>query len=241
MRICYRDMNEDTSASQNPYAAPQAPTELAPGLNESHGPRWEQPGPVIVRFFQTIGDLLSGGSSLFFQQMRREGGWLAPLGFSLMATLLFGFVATLVENLLELRKGDSDWQTILIVQVVFMLAIPVVAALQLVLLSTVIHAILCVLHSACYPLETTFRVVAYASGCAAPLVIFPGNSGSVINVIVTLTLIAIGLREAQQTSTAKAAVATGLPLLLCIGGVVLVIWQLDALGMLDRLKELLEE
>src|SRR6266542_90051 len=75
--------------------------------------------------------------------------------------------------------------------------------------------------------ETTFRVVCFAEGSASPLLVIP-FCGGLITGIWKVVLYCIGLARSHETDTGRAVIAVLLPLIVCCGGFLLLMF--GALG-----------
>lgn len=228
-------------SEENPFAAPQSLPETPVIVGPRTGPRWEQTGFVLMRLLGTVADCLGARWVEFFRTMRREGGYFAPLAFCVLSSLLFGSVGGLIENLLELGRNETDWEAIFWTQVGIVLLMPPLVALQLFMVSALHHAVLYMLRGARHPFETTFRVVAYSTGSAMPFAMIPRTSGTVLNLAAMVAFIAVGLCQAHEISKGKAIAAVTLSFTVCIGGLVIAVLEMNALGLLDWLSELIAD
>jgi hypothetical protein len=89
--------------------------------------------------------------------------------------------------------------------------------------SAILHVCLVIVGGAKQSFETTFRVVCFAEGSAGPLIIIP-FCGGLITGIWKLVLYCIGLAHAHETDTGRAVIAVLLPLIVCCGGFLLLIF-----------------
>jgi len=196
---------------------------LPPGPGDRSGPPWEQPGPWLGRFVDTVKGVLTEPTRTF-AHMRREGGLTAPLRFAVIG-LIVGSVASLVFQAVGAGAslapflGDRTPGAASILGT--LIIVPVVATVSLFLFSGLFHLMLLLLNGARHPFETTFRTYAYVSGATALLGLVP-VCGGLIGAVWSVVAAIIGLTETQDTSTGTAAVAVLVPLAVCCGAVVIV-------------------
>jgi hypothetical protein len=187
------------------------------------GPPWEQEGPAVARFVDTAKGVLLDPTSLF-RGMRREGGLGAPLAYALIG-ILFGAIAAFALQFMfrgfvpgmGFGYGRINPARFLAAPFALIAVVPlivVVATIGVFIQSGLTHLMLVLLGSARFPFETTFRVSAYSHGSSGLLNVVPicgGILGAVWGVVVNI----IGLAQAQETSTGKAAAAVLAPAVLC--------------------------
>lgn len=210
---------------------------LPPGAGNKSGPAWEQPGPWLGRFVDTVKGVLMEPTRTF-AGMRREGGLAVPLSFAVIG-LIVGSLASLAFQAIGagaslapfLRDSAPGVGSVLATVIV----IPVVATITLFVFAGLFHVMLLLLNGARHPFETTFRTYAYASGATALFGLLPvcgGLIGAVWSVVATI----IGLTQTQETSTGTAAVAVLVPVAVCCGAALLVFGtSLLVLGALSAL------
>jgi hypothetical protein len=73
------------------------------------------------------------------------------------------------------------------------------------------------------PFEATFRVLAFSQGSTGPLQMIP-VCGGLIAFVWWLVCDCIGLARAHETSTGRAVIAVLLPLIVCCGGFLLLMF-----------------
>jgi hypothetical protein len=182
------------------------------------GPRWEDDGPALARFVDTArGVLLEPAAT--FSNMRREGGLGPPLLYGIIGVAVGSLTGLLLQMATPFGfpAGASDIRSpvpVFLLLPLLVVTIPCIGIVGLFLASGIYHVILLLLGGARYGFETTFRVVAYASGSTSPLGVIPfcgGIIGGVWGIVVTI----IGLARAHETSTGKAAAAVLLPIAAC--------------------------
>jgi hypothetical protein len=214
----------------NPYASPTSIPEMpspAP-FGEYWGPRtgppWERDGASFASFMATLKQAYSS-PQLLFREMRREGGLMAPLGFSFAGGMVGGLATFCYQIGLQVfmlqvanppNMGGQAAAPLAVTAVMFAVMIPVGIVLQAFLGSAIFHLCLMVVGGANQSFETTFRVVTYSSGCAAPLGLIP-ICGPYIQSIFALVLNGMGFAYAHETSGTRATFAVLLPVIVCCG------------------------
>ena len=160
---------------------------------------------AVIAFYLVI-SVVAAGVQLFWHSV------LPPFGFGALAELM--------------RERDSMRS-----EVLSFLFSPVLALIVLYVVAGVAHVMLSLLRANKNGFETTTRVVAFSHGPAL-FVIVP-YVGSVIGGIWTLVLAIIGFREAQETTTGKAAAAVLIPIFLLGCLIVVLAIAIAALGLLN--------
>jgi hypothetical protein len=154
--------------------------------------------------------------------MRREGGLQAPLAFAAIGVLI-GAIATAVWDTLfrglSLGAGAGYYPTLPIMgggaaSMGLLVVTPLVALLFVVAGAGVYHLLLLLFDGARQPFETTCRVVAYATGATAVLQALP-FCGSIVAAVWSLVATIVGLAQAHEIPTGKAAAAVVVPLVVC--------------------------
>jgi len=162
-----------------------------------------------------------------FRVMRREGGWAEPLGFAvlvgsvgvwaaqawdmLMRTLLAGIAGT----------GAQEIAAANIAEVWFALFAPFLVCAATFFGAALVHLLLLMFGGAPQPYETTFRVVCY-SWSVGVFNIIP-ICGVLVGTVWRIVVQIIGVREAQEVPTGRAAAAVLVPVLLACFCLVLVV------------------
>jgi hypothetical protein len=207
-----------------PPDAPIAPSEPTPPADSGgwtppprpplpDGPAWERGGPIFGRVIDTAREVLFHPQA-FFRAMPRTAGLGPSLTFYLLtamvgmaASVLFQFVITSAGHRDQLLFGGI----FLLVAFVFG---PVMLIVGAFIGSAIYHLMLLLFGAARHPFETTFRVVTYSSGATSLLAIIP-ICGGLVGGIWQIVAIIIGLAEAQETTTGKAAAAVLIPAVIC--------------------------
>jgi hypothetical protein len=178
------------------------------------GPPWEQAGPSFQSFIDTAkGALLDTAPT--FRRMRREGGLVNPLIYSLIGGLI-SVLVSVIWNSLGLvapmgQYGGMGAGAGLVGGLIFGAC---AVTIGIFIGSGIIHLMLMLLGGQKFPFETTFRTIAYAQGSASPIGIVP-FCGGFIAMLWGLYAMIIGLSETQEISVGKAAGAVLIPVLIC--------------------------
>jgi hypothetical protein len=177
------------------------------------GPAWERQGPIFGRVIDTARDVLFHPQA-FFRAMPRTAG----LGPSLTFYLLTGIVGLIASALFQFVISSAGHRDQMFLGGIFLLATIVLGPVMLIIGafigSGIYHLMLMLFGAARHPFETTFRVVTYSAGAASLLAIIP-FCGGVVGGIWQIVAIIIGLTEAHETTTGKAAAAVLIPLAIC--------------------------
>ena len=212
------------------------------------GPPWERRGSFLDlgAMGRTIGGVLLDAPNTF-RTMKRDGGVAAPpvllaarcrllLGGRGLGrcpgTVLFRFGGGEANPLYEMIGMEPG--TLMMLQV---LMAPVLCVLVWFIWSGIAHLFLMLVGGARSSFETTLRVMAYAMGATAVFQLVP-ICGGLIGLLWGLVVEIIGLAEAHETSTGRAAAAVLLPIVLCCLCVVIGALVAVAMGvsLLDGLK-----
>jgi hypothetical protein len=221
----------------NPYASPMSLPDVPPtqGAGEYWGPRtgppWERDGASINSFWATI-KLAYSSPQFLFRDMRREGGFAAPLLYAIAGAAIGGVVAlcynigfqVVMMQVVANQPGMAGPQvnpamSIPILIVIGIIGIPLGAVIQSFVGAGIYHVCLMLLGGARQPYETTFRVVSYSSGSASLLALIP-ICGPYVQGIVGLVFTGMGLAYAHETTGVKATFAVLLPVIVCCGAAI---------------------
>jgi len=164
-----------------------------------------------------------------FKAMKREGGLGEPLLYAIIGGT-FGGVFALTYNF-ALRSftpfgdrhnalahlfGGLSWIFLLVLTPLFVVIGVFVA-------SAILHVCLMIVGGAKQSFETTFRVVCFAEGSVSPLLVIPFCGGLIVG-IWKVILYCIGLARAHETDTGRAVIAVLLPLVVCCGAFLLLMF-----------------
>ena len=190
--------------------------------------------PMFTAFIETLQMVLSR-PTVAFTAMRREGGMSDPLIYVLIGGT-FGLIIYFCYNFLFQSFGvfadrNNPMAHLGLVGVWWILMLvlaPIFIVIGVFINSAIVHLCLMLVGGAKQPFETTFRVICFAAGSVGPLLVVPFCGGLVAGVW-RIVLECIGLARAHETDTGRAVLAVLLPLVLCCGGVFLLI-MLGAFG-----------
>ena len=164
-----------------------------------------------------------------FKAMKREGGLGEPLLYAIIGGT-FGGVFALTYNF-ALRSftpfgdrhnalahlfGGLSWIFLLVLTPLFVVIGVFVA-------SAILHVCLMIVGGAKQSFENTFRVVCFAEGSVSPLLVIPFCGGLIVG-IWKVILYCIGLARAHETDTGRAVIAVLLPLVVCCGAFLLLMF-----------------
>jgi len=225
--------------SQFPELAATAPAAPPPQtgatlISEPAAPRsglpWDerQTKGLFNAFIETL-QMVLGKPVVAFTAMKREGGLGEPLLYAVIGGT-FGGVFAVTYNFalrsfgsfgdrhgaMEHLFGGIGWIFLLILT-------PLFVAIGMFVVSAILHVCLMIVKGAKQSFETTFRVVCFAEGSVSPLLVIP-FCGGVITGIWKIVLYCIGLARAHETETVRAVIAVLLPLIVCCGGCLLLIF-----------------
>src|SRR5437667_12765126 len=216
-------------------ASGEAPPQIgATSVRETLAPRsglpWDerQTKGLFNAFIETLQMVLSRPVAAF-TAMKREGGLGEPL---LYATIggTFGVVFAITYNFV-LRsftpfadRHDALPHLFAGLGWIFLLVLtPLFVVIGMFVASAILHVCLMIVGGAKQSFETTFRVVCFAEGSASPLLVIPFCGGFIVG-IWKIVLYCIGLTHAHETDTGRVVIAVLLPLIVCCGGFLLLIF-----------------
>jgi len=205
------------------------PEEEAAAVSEDHdGPPWENRSKsgMAQAVLETIKAVLFN-PSIAFSQMKRSGGFSAPLKYLLLVGGVASYIATVYDIIYQHVHGyptpGHDWTieyvhhpasyaVFLLIFAVFML--PLVIVTGAFIYSWVLHLCLRLFGAAKRPYETTLRVVCYSFGSNAVWRLIP-LFGSYVFLISSIMVTAVGIARAHEISIGKALIAVLLPAVFC--------------------------
>src|SRR6266566_4044825 len=209
-----------------PSAAPTSTT-----VAGRTGLPWEhlQERGFFNAFIETLSMVLTRLAEAF-SVMKREGGLGEPLIYALIGGSVGGIVAFLFSlgfrsiGLFADRNNSLAAMTGMgIGSVAMIILLPLFIVIFLFIWSALAHLCLMIVGGAKQSFETTFRVFAFTQGSAGPLQIIP-LCGGLISGIWAIVCNCIGLARAHETDTGRAVLAVFLPLIVCCGGLTLVVF-----------------
>ena len=209
-----------------PGAAPTSATVAArTGLPWEH----RQERGFFNAFIETLTMVLTRPAEAF-NVMKREGGLGEPLIYALIGGCVGGIVSFLFSLGFQSIGLFADKNNSLaamtgmgIGSVAMIILLPLFLVIGLFIGSGIVQLCLMIVGGANHSFETTFRVLAFTQGSTGPLQIVP-VCGGVISVVWALVCNCIGLARAHETDTGRAVLAVFLPLIVCCGGLTLVVF-----------------
>jgi hypothetical protein len=222
--------------------APAAPpAQIGAGAtSEAAAPRsglpWEhrQERGLFNAFVETLVMVLTKPGEAF-TVMKREGGLGEPLIYALIGGCLGGIVSLLFSLGLKSVGFFADHDTFAAMggmgvgSAAFIVLIPLFIVIGLFIGGAIVHLCLMIVGGANQSFETTFRVIAFSQGSTGPLQMIP-ICGGLIAGVWALICNCIGLARAHETDTGRAVLAVFLPLIVCCGGVLLIVLMFGGLG-----------
>jgi hypothetical protein len=222
--------------------APAAPpAQIGAGAtSEAAAPRsglpWEhrQERGLFNAFVETLVMVLTKPGEAF-TVMKREGGLGEPLIYALIGGCLGGIVSLLFSLGLKSVGFFADHDTFAAMggmgvgSAAFIVLIPLLIVIGLFIGGAIVHLCLMIVGGANQSFETTFRVIAFSQGSTGPLQMIP-ICGGLIAGVWALICNCIGLARAHETDTGRAVLAVFLPLIVCCGGVLLIVLMFGGLG-----------
>lgn len=215
-----------------PVAAPISTTAA-----ERTGLPWEhrQERGFFNAFIETLVMVLTRPNEAF-SVMKREGGFGEPLIYALIGGCVGGIVAFLfslgfrsIGFFADKNNGLAAMTGMGIGSAAMIILLPLFVVIGLFIGSGIVHLCLMIVGGANHSFETTFRVLAFSQGSAGPLQIIP-LCGGVISGVWALVCNCIGLSRAQETDTGRAVLAIFLPVIVCCGGGLLILFMFGAMG-----------
>jgi hypothetical protein len=229
--------------SADALPAPVTPAAAAPPTQlviPRSGLPWDRRSELglFKAFIETL-QMILGRPSAAFTAMKREGGFGEPLLYALIGGTFGAVVYFIYRFGLQAVTGDTlgswnDHRMFGSIGVLFVLiCTPLLVLLSTFLSAGIIHLCLLMVGGARQPFETTFRVVCFTTGSVNPLQVVP-FCGSVVAAIWALVLYCIGLARAHETETGRAVLAVFLPLVVCCGGLFLLLLLVGGIGALSH-------
>jgi hypothetical protein len=216
-------------------APPAPPTQIASAATAETPARrsglpWDerQTKGLFNAFIETLQMVLIRPVAAF-TAMKRDGGLGEPLLYAIIGGTFGGLFAVTYNfalrsfgsfgdrhGAMEHLFGGIGWIFLLVLT-------PLFVAIGMFVVSAILHVCLMIVNGAKQSFETTFRVVCFAEGSATPLLVIPFCGGFVVG-IWKIVLYCIGLTHAHETDTGRVVIAVLLPLIVCCGGLLLLIF-----------------
>ena len=158
-----------------------------------------------------------------FTVMKREGGFGEPLIYAVVGGSVGAIVAFLFSLLFHSFGMFTDQRNPLaamagmgIGSIGFIILVPLAIVICLFIVAGIVHLCLMIVGGANQPFETTFRVLAFTQGSTGVLQMIP-VCGGLIAAVWGIVVNCIGLARAHETDTGRAVLAVFLPLVVCCG------------------------
>jgi len=183
---------------------------------------------LINAFIETLQMVLSRPVAAF-TAMKREGGLGEPLLYATIGGTFGGLFAITYNFTLRSLAPFGDRHDTLphlfagFGWIFLLILTPLFVVIGMFIVSAILHVCLMIVGGAKQSFETTFRVVCFAEGSVSPLLVVP-FCGGLITGIWKVVLYCVGLARAHDTDTGRAVIAVLLPLIVCCGGFVLLIF-----------------
>ena len=217
-----------------PAAAPLA-TSTAPSADATSAARpglpWENrdSNNFVNALVETLVMVLTRPNEAF-TKMKREGGFVDPLVYALIFGVIGGVVSLMYSfltqsiGLLGSRDSGAGMLANLGVNSAFgLVLLPVAIVVGMFVGAAITHVCLMIVGGANQNYETTLRVLAYGSGSANVCQLIP-FCGGFVSLVYSLVVNSIGLARAHETDTWRAVVAILLPIVVCCGGSMLLVF-----------------
>src|SRR5213594_2188751 len=179
-------------------------------------------------FIETL-QMVLGRPVSAFTAMKRDGGLGEPLLYATIGGTLGGVFAITYNFALRSFAPFEDRHGALahvfggLGWIFLLLLTPLFVVIGMFVASAILHVCLMIVGGAKQSFETTFRVVCFAEGSVSPLLIIP-FCGGLITGIWKVVLYCIGLARAHETDTGRTVIAVLLPVIVCCGGFLLLIF-----------------
>jgi hypothetical protein len=214
---------------------PAPPTQIAAAAtSETPAPRsglpWDerQTKGLFNAFIETLQMVLIRPVAAF-TAMKRDGGLGEPLLYAIIGGTFGGLFAVTYNFALRSIAPFEDRHGALahvfggLGWIFLLLLTPLFVVIGMFVVSAILHLCLMIVGGARQSFEATFRVVCFAEGSAGPLLVIP-FCGGLITGIWKIILYCIGLARAHETETGRAVIAVLLPVIVCCGGFLLLMF-----------------
>jgi hypothetical protein len=224
-----------TGANALPISSSSSSDASGGGLPWEHR---EQLG-IFKAYFDTVSMVLTQ-PAVAFATMKTEGDMTGPMLFALIGGSAGLIVSLLLQIALHSIGFMGDRQTAMfglgiagVWAIGYILLVPVMVIVGMFVGSGILHLCLMIVGGAKKPFETTFRVVCFSSGSTYLLSMIP-FCGGVIAGVWNIVLECIGLARAHEIDTGKAVMAVVLPVIVCCGGLFLLVILMGGFGALSQ-------
>ena len=189
-------------------------------------------------FIETLTMVLTKPGTAF-SVMRIEGGLGEPLLYAIIGGgigVIVWFIFSLALNSVGLvTPRETGFGPMLGMTVSFMVLMwrLVAVAVAPFIFGGLVHVSLMLIGSAKKTFETTFRVIAFSQGSTAPLQLVP-CCGGLVALVWCLVANCIGVARAHEIDTGRATLAVLLPVIVCCGGGLFLLFMFGGLAILQR-------
>ena len=227
-------------------ATPAAPPPQigATATSEPAAPRsglpWEhrQERGFFTAFVETLAMVLTKPGTAF-SVMRIEGGLGEPLlyaiiggGIGVVVWFLFSLGLNSLGVLTPRETGFAPMLGMTVSLMVLVWRLVAVAVVPFVF-GGLVHLSLMLIGDAKKTFETTFRVIAFSQGSTAPLQLVP-CCGGLVALVWYLVANCIGVARAHEIDTGRATLAVLLPMIVCCGGGLFLLFMFGGLAALQH-------
>jgi len=229
-------------------AVPTQPEAASPGSIPSvtaasarSGLPWDdrQQKGFFTAFIETLQMVLTRPAEAF-TVMKREGGFGEPLIYAVVGGSVGAIVAFLFSLLFhsfgmftDQRNPFGAMAGMGIGSIGFIILVPLAIVIVLFIGAGIVHLCLMIVGGANQPFETTFRVLAFTQGSTGVLQVIP-VCGGVIAAVWGIVVNCIGLARAHETDTGRAVLAIFLPLVVCCGLMLVLLFMAGGLAALGH-------
>jgi len=207
------------SAGPSPWESPRTTTAGGGGPESTAGIPWEAIQSA-QSMLETIKGVLLDSQNTFARAGKNVG-----IGPAFIYVLILGIAGGLIGQVWGLAtsgfmsslagmEGMESFGALAGSGVAGFLLVPVWVVAGVFISAGLAHLSLMIVGGANAGFESTFRVVAFAQGSAAPLQLVP-MLGPLIGAIWAIVIEIMGIKELHNTTTGKAAAAVLLPLFVC--------------------------
>jgi hypothetical protein len=217
-----------------PPSIPSVAVQPRSGLPWEHR---EQRG-FFNAFAETLSMVLTRPGTAF-SVMRTEGGFGEPLLYAVIGGgigVIVWFCLSLVLNSLGVLGNREDalgsMMGMTASSMVFVWRLLAIALIPFIF-GGLVHGSLMLLGGARKGFETTFRVIAFSQGSTAPLQLVP-CCGGLAYVVWNLVANCIGIARAHEIDSGRATLAVLLPLIVCCGGGLFLLFMFGGLAALSH-------
>ncbi|MBL8139828.1 MAG: YIP1 family protein [Acidobacteria bacterium] len=185
------------------------------------GPAWEGDGAPVEKFIATARALVTDPNG-FFPRLRLSGGLQNPIIYLAIGLAIAG-LASAVYSFVTPSSFMGNFGAMSSGGVMMVVMYPVMGIVGSFIGAGLFHLVLSLLGGVKQPFEATYRVVAYVMGTTSLFSLVP-ICGGFIGGIYAIYLYIVGLANAHECDTTKAAIAVLAPVAICCA-----LWALAAL------------